>query len=251
MLLAVATDTDRVGYGTQQTGTDLGTIVSDDVEPLLSQGDYAGAATTLAQELQPSDAGAYAFGGLVGVAVLGAGGYALVRNRRKKKVLEASRARAAEIAAAEEAARDPFHGTSTQDLHYRASGELLSLDEAVKTSAIDVDYARAQYGPDSVTASAAALQESRDELAQAFQIRQELDDEVPEDEPTQRRMLAELLALTGSARARLQQQASAHRELRRLEEDAPAALQRIETEIEQVAARVAPAEQTLADLSSR
>ncbi len=252
VLLAVAVETSRVGYGAgSAVDADVASIVTADVEPLLGDQEWATAATTFAQELQPSDSGSYALGGLLGVAVLGAGGYALVRNRRKKKAVAASRARAAEIAAAEEAARDPHHGTPTQDLHYRASAELLSLDEAVKTSQLDVDYARAQYGAGSVTGSAAALQESRSDLAKAFQIRQELDDDIPEDEPTQRRMLAELLALTGSARARLEQQAAAHRELRHLEADAPGALDRLEPEIARVRTRIAPAEQVLAELRSR
>ncbi|MCO7221887.1 TPM domain-containing protein [Klenkia sp. PcliD-1-E] len=251
VLFAVAVEDRSYGtYSGSQTGTSetrLDGILSSDVEPLLSDGEWATAATTLADELQPSDTGTYALGGLVGVAVLGAGGYALVRSRRRRKVQEASRARAAEIAAAEEAARDPHHGTSTQDLHYRASAELLALDEAVHTSQLDVDYARAQYGPDMVTGSAAALQESRSELARAFQIRQELDDDVPEDEPTQRRMLADLLALTGSARARLDEQAAAHRELRHLEDDAPAALARLTTEADRVQAGIAPATQLLGE----
>ncbi|MEI4281271.1 TPM domain-containing protein [Klenkia terrae] len=252
VLLAVAVDTSRVGYGAgSAVDADVASIVTNDVEPLLSDQQWATAATTFAQELQPSDTGTYALGGLLGVAVLGAGGYAVVRNRRKKKAVAASQARAAEIAAAEEAARDPHHGTATQDLHYRASAELLSLDEAIKTSQLDVDYARAQYGPGSVTESAAALQESRTELGQAFQIRQELDDDIPEDEPTQRRMLAELLALTGSARARLDQQAAAHRELRHLEEDAPGALDRLDPQIARVQGRIAPTAQVLADLQAR
>ncbi|SDO85967.1 TLP18.3, Psb32 and MOLO-1 founding protein of phosphatase [Klenkia soli] len=255
VLFAVATEDRNYSLagndGSGRTESDLQSIVTSDVEPLLADQQWATAATTFAQELQPSDTGTYALGGLLGVAVLGAGGYAVVRNRRRKKAVEASRARAAEIAAAEEAARDPHHGTSTQDLHYRASGELLALDEAVKTSQLDVDYARAQYGESTVTGSAAALRESRDELGRAFQIRQELDDEIPEDEPTQRRMLTELLALTGSARTRLDEQAAAHRALRHLEDDAPAELARLDGEVERVAARLDPAGQVLADLEGR
>ena len=41
VLLAVAVDSNRVGAGTAQTGTDLQQIVQDDVEPLLGQGEYA------------------------------------------------------------------------------------------------------------------------------------------------------------------------------------------------------------------
>ena len=77
------------------------------------------------------------------------------------------------------------------------------------------------YGEEAVPGFDRDLATSRDELARAFTIRQELDDEIPEDEPTQRRMLAELLQLTGAAGERLKAQAAALDELRERERTAP------------------------------
>ena len=66
------------------------------------------------------------------------------------------------------------------------------LDEAVKTSSLDLDFATAQYGPEAVAGFGEALAASKAELGRAFTLRQQLDDEIPEDEPTTRRMLAEI-----------------------------------------------------------
>lgn len=251
VLLAVATDTNRVGAGTAETGTDLQSIVSDDVEPLLAQGEYATAASTLAEELQPGDGGTIALGALAGIAVVGGGGYALLRSRRKKKAQRASAAAAAEKRAAEEAARDPHHGTPTQELTFRASEELLALDEAVKTSELDLAYARSQYGDGPVAGFGDALGESKAELSRAFTIRQELDDDVPEDEPTQRRMLAELLELTGAARGRLEGQRQAYAELRNLADRAPQALEALTPVADRLRARLPDGERTLVWLGER
>jgi hypothetical protein len=210
----------------------------------------------MAEELQDGGSGAADGGGgalavVLGLAVLGGGGYALARSRKRKRAAAASAKAAEERAAAEAAARDPHHGTSTEQLTFRASEELLALDEAVKTSALDLAYARSQYGEEPVAGFQEALDESKAELSRAFTIRQELDDEIPEDEPTQRRMLTELLQLTASANARLSGQAEAYARLRGLEQSAPQALAALEPEAAAVEAQVPAAERILADLEQR
>ncbi|GAB3346551.1 TPM domain-containing protein [Modestobacter lapidis] len=264
VLFAVATEQERVGYyvgpNTPVSEADLASFVSTEVEPYLGQGDWTAAAVTLAEGIQ--DGGGSAAGGagdggggalavLLGIAVIGGGGYALVRSRRRKKQAAASAKAAEERAAAEAAARDPHHGTSTEQLTFRASEELLALDEAVKTSELDLAYARSQYGDEPVAGFGEALDESKGELSRAFTIRQELDDDIPEDEPTQRRMLTELLQLTAAANARLTGQAEAYSRLRDLEKSAPQALGALVPAAEAVSAQVPAAERTLADLEQR
>ncbi|MCZ2818782.1 TPM domain-containing protein [Modestobacter sp. VKM Ac-2977] len=271
VLLAVAPGEEQYGY---QSGP--GTGIANEAEldelaaavvlPELQEGDWAAAAVSLAEALQVDEAGtvAGADGGgdggdggggalavLVGIAVLGGGGYALMKSRRRKKQQAATARAAEERAAAEAAARDPHHGTSTEQLTFRASQELLDLDEAVKTSELDLAYARSQYGEQSVAGFQEALDRSKAELSQAFALRQELDDEIPEDEPTQRRMLTQLLQLTASADARLAEQADAYAELRHLQESAPEALAALTPAIQGVRERVPAAEATLQDLQQR
>src|SRR4051794_26388194 len=262
VLFAVATEDRRDGYhvgpNTDVTSADLADLVSGDVEPELAQQDWATAAVTLADGIQSGDAGGSGDGGgggalaaLVGIAVVGGGGYALLRRRRTKKQAEATARAARERAAAEEAARDPHHGTSTEQLTFRASEELLALDEAVKTSELDLAYARSQYGEEPVAGFQEALDQSKAELSRAFTIRQQLDDDVPEDEPTQRRMLTELLQLTGAADARLAGQAEAYAGLRQLQESAPQALAALTPAIRSARDGLPAAERGLQELQQR
>ncbi|MCZ2846657.1 TPM domain-containing protein [Modestobacter sp. VKM Ac-2978] len=268
VLFAVATEQERVGYYVGQsspvTQSGLDSFVSTEVEPYLVEGDWSGAAVTLAEGIQSGDGasagsasgsggdgGGGALAVLVGIAVVGGGGYALMKSRRRKKQQAIAARAAEERAAAEAAARDPHHGTSTEQLTFRASQELLDLDEAVKTSELDLAYARSQYGEQSVAGFQDALNRSKAELSQAFALRQELDDEFPEDEPTQRRMLTQLLQLTAAADARLAEQAEAYAKLRHLQESAPETLAALTPVIQGVRARIPATEATLGDLQRR
>ena len=47
----------------------------------------------------------------------------------------------------------------------------------MKTSQLDLDFARAQYGEEAVAGFDKALATSRDELSRAFTLRQQLDDD--------------------------------------------------------------------------
>jgi flagellin-like hook-associated protein FlgL len=259
VLFAATTDTQPghdgyfVGDNTDLDEADFSQLITSEVEPQLGQGDWSAAAVTLADELHGGggNSGGAALGVLAGIAVVGGGGYALLRSRRRRKQAAAQQRAAEERAAAEAAARDPHHGTPTEQLLFRASSELLALDEAVKTSELDLAYARSQYGEEPVAGFQQALDQSKAELSRAFTIRQELDDDVPEDEPTQRRMLTELLQLTGSADARLDSQAEAYGRLRQLQDSAPEALAALTPAIATARAQLPVAERALADLQQR
>ncbi|WP_448616333.1 TPM domain-containing protein [Modestobacter sp. URMC 112] len=254
VLFAVATEDRLAGYSEgvdRLTGEQIDDVLVSEVEPYLADQDWTGAAVAMAEGLAPGGGGGAVLAVLAGIAVVGGGGYVLTRNRQRRRAAAASAKAAEERAAAEAAARDPHHGTSTQQLTFRASEELLALDEAVKTSELDLAYARSQYGDEPLAGFQEALDESKAELSRAFTVRQQLDDDVPEDEPTQRRMLTELLQLTASARGRLSGQAEAYARLRGLEQSAPQALAALGREADAVAAQVPVAERTLADLAQR
>ena len=241
---------------------DLRDVLSSDVQPELEAGDWSGAVVALADGLagggsatgtgsaDDSSGGGGGGGGgatlavVAGVAVVGGGGYLLVRNRRRRSATVAQETAAARAA-------DPFPDETTEQLTVRASGALLDLDEAARTSSVELDLARAQSGNEPVAGFAEALAQSQTELQQAFTLRQQLDDEVPEDEPTKRRMLAEILRLTGAADARLDAQAEAFDRLRDLEKNAPQALDRLAPQIAGLEQRLPQEERRLADLRER
>jgi hypothetical protein len=245
VLLAVATQ-DRAYYASyaqdfplDQQATDA--IAEKDVEPRLVANDWSGAAVGLADGLRSggpaSSGGGVGIGGLVvgGVAVAGIGGYLLVRRRRRK----AGQAPTAEQPAPESG---EFADVKTEDLDYRGSQALLDVDDAVRRSELELSAARAHFGDAAVAEFAAALEAARGEMLRGFTLRQQLDDDIPEDEPTKRRMLAEIIAVCRSADERLDAQVAAFDQLRNLEATAPDYLAGLATRLDGTNARLPVAE---------
>ncbi|HEV7470474.1 MAG TPA: TPM domain-containing protein [Pseudonocardia sp.] len=253
VLLAVATG-DRA-YGTSYSdafpvsAATTDRIETQDVEPRLSREDWAGAAVALADGLRSGgDSGGSVVPWVVGGAVVvGGGAYAL--SRRRRKATGDSRAPDAPDAPAPPA--DPFPGVSTEDLGYRSSQALLDVDDAVGTSERELAAARGHFGDEAVAEFAAALEASRADMLAAFEIRQQLDDEVPEDDPAQRRMHAEILRLATAADHRLDAQVEAFDRLRGLEADAPGYVDRTAARLDALTGRVPATEATWAALRSR
>jgi hypothetical protein len=249
LLFVVAVEDSEYGYlpsqGFRLSDAEIEDVVASDVEPELSAGDFDGAAIALAEGLGGGGGGGGGALLVVGaIALVGGGAYLVSRARRRRKENEPP-----PVVRIEKP--DPYAGTTTEELQARASAALLELDEAVKTSQLDLDYARLQYGEDAVAGFDKALAESRDELSRAFTIRQQLDDEIPEDEPTTREMLGEMLRLTEAADARLDAQAEAFDGLRDLENTAPAVLDELAPRIAGLRARIPEAEQRLAEATQR
>ncbi|MGD9529614.1 TPM domain-containing protein [Pseudonocardia sp.] len=226
----------------------LDDLMSRDVEPRLAVGDWAGAVVALAEGLARGGAASGGAGGssatpwIVGGAIALAGGAYVLRRRRR------ARAGAEAAGHGPPQAPDEHAGVSTEDLGYRASSALLELDDAVRTSEQELDLVRAQFGEEAVTGFRAALDASRADLVRAFGVRQQLDDEIPEDEPTKRAMLADILRTCAAADARLDEQAEDFDRLRDLERTAPDVVARLGPAVDAVAARVPEAQQQLATL---
>lgn len=252
-LFAVAVD-DRA-YGIRvpanRSLSDVESATAQDVEPKLADEDWAGAVVAYADILRTGSAdggsggsGAATLAVVGGIAVIGGGTYLVVRSRRRKREALPPPTQRIERP-------DPYAGTTTEQLQGQSSNALLELDEAVKRSQLDLDYARAQYGEEAVTGFDTALAQSRDEVSRAFTIRQQLDDDVPEDEPTTREMLGEILRLTKAADTRLDEQAEAFARLRDLENTAPQVLDALAPTIAALRERLPQEENRLADLRQR
>jgi hypothetical protein len=254
VLLAVATQ-DRAYYVSyaqdfplsQQT-TDA--IADKDVEPRLVANDWAGAAVGLADGLRSggpasSGGGGIGVGGLVvgGVAVAGIGGYLLVRRRRRAKAAAPADAPAPETG--------EFADVKTDDLAYRGSQALLDVDDAVRRSEVELSAARAHFGDAAVAEFAAALDAARGEMLRGFTLRQQLDDDIPEDEPTKRRMLAEIITVCRSADERLDAQVAAFDQLRNLEATAPEYLAGLAARLDATNSRLPVAEARWAALQKQ
>jgi hypothetical protein len=223
-------------------------LIASDVEPELTAGDFDGAAVAFAEGLGSGGGGGGAGSGLGAVAVVGGiaavagGAYLVTRSRRRRQGPPPTQRLERP---------DPHAGVPTEQLEAQASTALLELDEAIKTSRLDLDYARLQYGQEAVAGFAEALTASEQDLSRAFTLRQELDDEHPEDEPTKRRMLAEMLQRTAAADARLDEQAEGFDRLRDLERTAPQALDALASRATALRGRLPADEERFAALQRR
>jgi hypothetical protein len=218
-------------------------IRTEDVEPRLSAEAWAGAAVALADGLRSGSGVGIGLGLAVvgGAVVVGAGAYALHRRRR----------RAGEVAPAPDLPPDEFPDVSTADLAYRASAALIEVDDAVRTSEQELAAARAHFGEDAVAEFATALQQSRADMLRAFALRQQLDDDQPEDEHATRALHAEIVRIATAADDRLDEQVEAFDALRGLEARAPEYVTGLRTRLDGVSARLPQVDAAWAALQAR
>lgn len=250
LLLAVAIE-DRV-YGlsvdTNVALTDEQIIaIEDAAEDRLRQDDWAGAAVAAADATLDATSGGGGegvpgalVGGLVGAAALGGVGYAVYRRSRRR----------AGTATQGAPAQDELAALPTEELTTRAASALVSIDDALKTSEQELGFAQAEFGLEATQEFTAALDKAKADVAQAFALRQSLDDETPETEPERRQTLARIITLCDGAADALDAQTESFDDLRRLQERAPELLDEVEKRSAEVSARVGVARQELTTLSS-
>ncbi|MEU1099340.1 TPM domain-containing protein, partial [Streptomyces sp. NPDC005877] len=206
------------------------------------------------------------------VAVLAAAGlvaaYAYARRRRRA----ATRTTPASTHGA--GAREWEPDTAPPDLavlEAEADRTLVATDDAIRSSDEELGFALAQLGDAATRPFAGALTYARSELATAFRLRQQLDDDppprglalpegpAPPDEPerpeeggaARRRMLREIVARCAAAGRRLDAEAETLDALRALERDPSPALEGAETAFRTLTGRTAAADSALTALRQR
>ncbi|MBH0084552.1 TPM domain-containing protein [Salinibacterium sp. SWN167] len=172
-----------------------------------------------------------------GAAVVGVGAYVFYRVRRRGSTGATAGA--------------PVESVSQEELDRRAGSALVELDDSLKTSEQELGFAEAQFGAAATTNFAASLKEASDAVAQAFRLRQELDDSEPETAEQKRAMTIEIIELCERADDLLDAQAAAFDELRKLETNAPAALAETSTLIAKASERLPATESALEVLRGR
>lgn len=202
-----------------------------------TQAPTPGGATT-----DPDDGGGgLGLGTLAAVALIGGGGWLLWRRFRP------GQSRQIDAPASTAAGAPPV---DTDTLAKQANALLIATDERIRDARQEVDFAEAQFGADAVTQLRAAVTDAAAELAAAFTVRQGLDDDVPEDEPTRRAMLQEIAERATRGQGALDAGAARITELRTLERDAPATLVTLPARIEVVEDRLPAAEAAMARLQA-
>jgi uncharacterized membrane protein YgcG len=250
--------------------SDLDGVLSSELESGLRAGDEPGAVIATADGLQklmtasgetappgpgvtppviePTPAPSSSGSGLGAIAVFGfiailvVGGWLLFRQRRP--------AGAAAVAAIPAGGPNAdLAGLRTHDLEDLANRTLVETDDAVRDSDQELGFAQAQFGDEAARPFIAAIAAARDDLKRAFTLRQQLDDSTPEDEPTRRGMLTDLIVACRTARGRLRDQTARFDELRALEQQAPAILAGLPAEADALEARLPAAQATLSGLA--
>lgn len=249
LVVAVSDRTDAIWRSTpslaQLTDRALQDVLTRRVEPLLARGDFPGAVaagaqgiagvagTGSAQSQQPSSGGGAGFSRLLLPLLVGGGGLLLWRGRARRR----TRTQA-----------PPAQGQTTEQLAQQANTLLIAADETLRDAREEVGFAEAQFSEAEVSPYREAVAQASKELTAAFTLRQQLDDAEPEDAPTQRRMVEEMIARAKRVQALLEEQAQRIAQLRDLERTAPEMLAALPGQIDALEARIPAAEQTLRGL---
>jgi uncharacterized membrane protein YgcG len=270
VLMVVAMDdrTDALWLGDgldDITDNEVDSIISNQVEPRLAEGDFVGAIDAAADGLAaaaggtvqptgaptgtarptPTPAGTDAGGTpppsstgggispIVWIILIAIGGwliYAWWQRRRADRRTSEERDR------------------QTGKLAEEANRLLIETDDALRDARNELGFVEAQFTPAEVEPFRTAIDRAAAELAAAFTIRQQLDDATPEDPPTRERMLGEIVTRCRNAKALVDEQAARFQALRDLERNAPEVIARLRDTIAALEVRLPTASTTLAGL---
>ena len=256
-ILAVAT-ADRsyaflAGPATGVSSSDAATLRRDAIEPALRRSDWAGAAVAAADGLNTTTApapGISGFGLLVALVIL----VILVlllwlwARRRRRKRREAEYAAARRVDPADPGALASVRIDALDDL---SKSMVVDVDNAVRTSDNELALAVEEFGDKETTPFSLAVSNAKTALAQAFNVRQILDDAVPETAAQRRDLLTRVVVAAAKADRELEAQREAFEQLRDLVVNAPARLDAMTQQMVDLTARLQPSEQALATLHNQ
>lgn len=230
-LLAVATEGRQYYLSADQEGPLSGeqvAAVEAATQPLLRAEDWSGAVTAAAGAMQSelggggsNDGGGGLFTGILWFVVIAAAiglvVWLIVRSRRKKSGQVPGGAGGPAV-----------EQLPLEELERRAASALVQTDDALKTSAQELGFAKAQFGDAATVEFEQALATAKTDLDEAFTLKQQLDDATPDAEQDARAWNSRIIALCEEANTLLDDKAAAFDELRKLEQNAPEALARVQ-----------------------
>ncbi|HEX2212719.1 MAG TPA: TPM domain-containing protein, partial [Mycobacterium sp.] len=254
-LLAVATVDRAYAFVVPDTATDLSasrveSLRRNDIEPVLRRGDWAGAAVAAADGLNASPGsgtGITWFGMLAVLAALAVAVVALLlwRRRRRRKRREAEFAAARRVDPSDPNALAAVSLDALDDL---SRAMVVDVDNAVRTSEHELEIAVEEFGAQRTEPFTRAVNNAKTTLTQAFNVRQILDDAVPETPAQRRDLLTRVVVAAAKADRELDAQSEAFAQLRDLVINAPTRLTAMTQHLVDITARIDPSEQTLEQL---
>lgn len=258
-VLAVATESERFALAPESSGElsrDEVEQVYTEVEDVLGTGDWAGAAVTAAQGLQSAATGGGAGGALGGlfvgglVVIAGVAGVAWLASRRRRRAAAQAADAARPGQAAPAGPADELAALPTAELDRRSSSALVRIDDAVRSSEQELGFAQAEFGPDATREFEQVLARAKQQVTEAFRLRQTLDDDVPDTEPQVRDTATRILRTIGAVSAALDAQKEAFDGLRHVRSRASESLDAHERSAATQRARVEASRTALASLAA-
>ncbi|CAD5138766.1 TPM_phosphatase domain-containing protein [Microbacterium sp. Nx66] len=223
--------------------------IEDAIAPLAGSGDWVGAITLAADEIQ-GDGGAGALRvmliivGVVAAALLIWLVVALVRRSRRSAAI---RERGAMPETPDPA--DPFSTLTDAQVEQQAGAALVRADNAITSSREELGFAVAQYGEGATAEFSRAVDEAKAKIAEAFDLRQKLDDEIEDSIHDRRAWHIRIIRLADEIDDILDDNTEAFDELRKLQENAQQELERVRRERDELMSLLASAAPALAALS--
>src|SRR6478672_5398953 len=186
-------------------------VATTDIQPALRNDDWAGAAIAAANGYRDALSGSSTVWWWIagGIVVIGVGGYLIYRRRRKTDT--GGRPGSAGPGGAPAEPLEPLDQLSARSVQV-----LIDTDNAVRASEFELSAAESDFGADAVAQFRAAFDSARESLTRAFEIRQQIDDDQPEDDTTRRAMMNDILSLCAQASAALDAQSDRFDDLRDL-----------------------------------
>ncbi|WP_375406288.1 TPM domain-containing protein [uncultured Amnibacterium sp.] len=263
LVLAVATQSRTYGFWASDdfplSQGDVQQVATSDLEPQFGSNDWAGGVQAFASGLEQaqSGGGTTTDGGSTSGGS-GASGFitlflvvalivviivvvSVLRRRSKQR---------AQVGGDGGATAGP-PPVDQKELDQKASRALIALDDDLTTSEQELGFAVAEFGDHAAQPFSEALTVAKQRARDAFAIRQQLDDDVPETPEQKREMTERIIALCADAEKTLSAQTTAFDDLRKLEQQLPTAVPAASQQRTQLQARSAEATKALETIRSR
>jgi uncharacterized membrane protein YgcG len=232
-------------------GVDVEALRRNALEPKLHDGNWADAAVAAADGLRSpgsSAAGRINWAALIAVlaviaAALGALFWWSRRRQRRRRHTELTAAQQLDVT--DPSALATLGLDTLEDL---SKSILVEVDNAVRTSDNELALAVGEFGDRDTAPFTAAVRSAKSAMAQAFTVRQTLDDAVPETPQQRRDLLTQVVVSAGRADKELENQRAAFHQMRDLVISAPSRLDALTQQLIALTARIDPSQQTLIGL---
>ncbi|MGN6744111.1 MAG: TPM domain-containing protein [Amnibacterium sp.] len=261
LLVAIAVQSRQYGYARSNdyplSNSDIQSLITSDLKPGLARSQWADATVSFAKALDSrlsgsasgtssGPRGASVFLTLFLVVVLIIVVVIVVRVLRRRSAIAAGGG--AGPAPVGPPAAPPV---DQKTLDAQAAKALIALDDELTTSEQELGFAEAEFGEEAAKPFHAELETARAKAKEAFALRQQLDDEIPETPEQRRTMTQRIIQLAKEADAGLDAQKDAFDGLRKLEAQLGDGVRSADADRARLAAQVDAAGTAVAQLRSR